>query len=163
MLFLWVLQALIHTLGFDLHLSSVQASTLALVFNKHFGLHFKFLGNFKFWGSRSSTALVFACWLWLVLRASLWASAGAMSIGWLGLRMNSRWGRHCQALAAGGRLNRQQNGNIQQLPCQGRSAVHESYTVATAMLNFVGNRCCSRAFDWSSEAAFQAEAWFLVN
>ena len=37
------------------------------------------------------------------------------------------------------------------------------YTVATAILNFVGNGRCSRALDWSAEAACRAEAGFRVN
>ena len=37
------------------------------------------------------------------------------------------------------------------------------YTVATVILNFVGNGRCSRALDWSAEAACRAEAGFRVN
>ena len=37
------------------------------------------------------------------------------------------------------------------------------FTVATVMLNFVGNRRCSRALDWSAKAVCWAEAGFRVK
>ena len=77
--------------------------------------------------SRSSTALVFAFKLSRVLLASLRASEGAISIGWLRRRRHSG---QAQALVAGGRLNLAWTGNLQQPPCQGSSAVNEScYTL----------------------------------
>ena len=111
--------------------------------------------------SRSSTALVFAFKLSRVLLASLRASEGAISIGWLRRRRHSG---QAQALVAGGRLNLAWTGNLQQPPCPGSSAVVIPwYTVATVMLNFVGNWRCSRALDWSAVAACLAKAGFLVK
>ena len=65
---------------------ALGTSTLALVLDKHLWLRFKFRGNFRLRASRSSTTSVFAVWLWSVLWASLRASAGALSIGWMGRR-----------------------------------------------------------------------------
>ena len=86
-------------------LRSIRASTLALVFDEHFGLRFDFGGNFGLEASKFSTASVFAFGLWRVLRA--------------------RTLRRCQW--------------IMLYLC--------IYTVATVILNFVGDVRCSRASD----------------
>ena len=94
-----------------------------------------------------------------MLRASLRASEGAISIGWFGWRRH-RW--RTPALVAGRRLTRARTGNLLQPPCPGSSAVNEScYTFAYCSysnVDFVCNGRCSIALGWSAVAACQAEA-----
>ena len=104
-----------------------------------------------------------------MLRASLRASAGAISIGWLGRRQHR--GR-AQALAKGERLNRarsqQRTGNLQQSLAQAllsMNLVIPLYTVAAVMLNLLATGAAAGHWTgrWSAEAACLAEAGFQVN
>ena len=150
----------------------LQAFTLTFGFHSCFGLpcllcssspwrallaSIQIWGKFWIWASRSSTALVVAVWHWRVLWASLRASAGAISIGWLGRCLHS-W--LAPALAAGERLNRALTGNLPQQPCQGSSAVNEScYTFEycnCSNAEFVCNR------RWVSDHSYQFLRHFYI-
>ena len=107
------LPALTRTSGFD------SLFGLALVLDKHFGLRFKFRGNFGLGASRSSTASVLvvgidACFgfPWALRRVPS-AIIQHQLVTVLGRRQHS--GR-APALASGERLNRARTGNLPQPP-----------------------------------------------
>ena len=138
---------------------------LALVLDEHFGLRFKFWGNFGLRASRSSTASVFTFGLWRVLRASLRDSVGTISISWVGQRRH-RW--RAPAMAAGGRWTGRRRATSSSLLARAALLsmdpvipwyIYCSYDNA----EFADNRCSCQALHWSAEAACQAEAGFWVN
>ena len=98
-----------------------------------------------------------------MLRASLRASAGAISIGWLGRRQHR--GR-AQALAKGERLNlarsQQRTGNLQQSLAQAllsMNLVIPLYTVAAVMLNLLATGAAAGHWTgrWSAEVSGQSD------
>ena len=90
---------------------------------------------------------------------SVHSSAGAISIGWLWQCRHSWW----ELLAGSWSCSRQATSSSRQLCCQWILLYLGVNNVVTVMLNFVYTWFCSRALDWSVEAACQAEAWFLVT
>ena len=138
---------------------------LALVLDEHFGLRFKFWGNFGLRASRSSTASVFTFGLWRVLRASLRDSVGTISISWVGQRRH-RW--RAPAMAVGGRWTGRRRATSSSLLARAALLsmdpvipwyIYCSYDNA----EFADNRWSCQALHWSAEAACQAEAGFWVN
>ena len=80
---------------------ALRASIWALCFHACFGpwrqllASIQFRGNFGLQDSKSSTASVFTIRLWRVLRPSLYASAGAISISWVAQALLAGPGTGC--------------------------------------------------------------------
>ena len=104
-----------------------RVMVLTFTINSSVEIRFNFRGNFELlclrllWSSPSGFDACFG--LRHILLASLCASAGAISIGCLWMRLHRA---RAPALAAGERLNWARTGNLQQQPCQGSSAVNQS-------------------------------------
>ena len=142
--------------GFDAHFwlrFALWASTLALVLDKHFGLQSKLGEDFGLQASKSSTVCLRA-----LTRASgfparfcenhqhwLGGAAGAGTSGRPALDPSTGCGRAPEPGATG----QPPAPALPQLCCQWILFYLCIYTVATVMLDFVGNRRCSRALDWS--------------
>ena len=113
---------------------------------------------------QSLRLLRFAFGLWRVLRASLYASAGAISIGWVAPAPRAGAGTGCgPAPEPGADGQHPAAALLGQLYFQWILFYLCMCTVATVILNFGGNGRCCRALDWSSEVGCRAEAEFRVN
>ena len=135
-------------------LASIRASGFHACFDPRLALRALIQVRVDFWlqASRSSTASVFAFGLWRVLRASLrGALAGAISIGWAAPAPRAGAGTGCWRAPEPGADGHPPAAALpKQLCCQWILLYLCKYTVATVILNFVGNGRCSRALDWSA-------------